>query len=169
MATRSRQVSTGFLFLKAMALFVFWVLLSASFDWVHLGLGLVFSFSVAWINSGHSPFVPKFRLWLRILLYLPWLFYKIIESSLHLSKLILHPALPIDPQLISVKSKLRHNAAVVLFGNSITLTPGTITAEVDRNNLIVHAMDKTLSEDFESSKEMESKIADIFKDEALDL
>ncbi|MDG1928732.1 MAG: Na+/H+ antiporter subunit E, partial [Nitrospinaceae bacterium] len=64
---------------------------------------------------------------------------------------------------------LRHNAAVVLFGNSITLTPGTITAEVDRNNLIVHAMDKDLSEDFESSKEMESKIADIFKDEALDL
>jgi multicomponent Na+:H+ antiporter subunit E len=168
MATRSRQVSKGFLFLKAMALFVFWVLLSASFDWVHLGLGLVFSFSVAWINSGHSPFVPKFRLWLRILLYLPWLFYKIIQSSLHLSKVILHPALPIDPQLISLESKLRHNAAVVLYGNSITLTPGTITAEVDRNKLIVHAMDKALSKDFEG-KEMESKIADIFKDEALDL
>ena len=67
-----------------------------------------------------------------------------------------------------MESKLRHNAAVVLFGNSITLTPGTITAEVDRNNLIVHAMDKALSEDFES-KEMESKIADIFKDEAPDL
>ena len=168
MATRSRQVSAGFLFLKAMALFVFWVLLSASFDWVHLGLGLVFSFSVAWFNSGHSPFVPKFGLWLRILLYLPWLFYKIIESSLHLSKLILHPALPIDPQLISVKSKLNHHAAVVLFGNSITLTPGTITAEVDRNNLIVHALDKALSEDFES-KEMESKIADLFKNETPDL
>ena len=168
MVTRSRQISTGFLFLKAMALFVFWVLLSASFEWIHLGLGLIFSFSVAWINSGHSPFVPKFGLWLRILLYLPWLFYKIIQSSLHLSRLILHPALPIDPQLISVESKLRHTAAVVLFGNSITLTPGTITAEVDRNNLIVHAMDKALSEDFES-KEMESKIADIFKDEAPDL
>ena len=151
-----------------MVLFVFWVLLSASFEWIHLSLGLVFSFAVAWGNAGHSSFVPKFRLWSRILLYFPWLFYKIIQSSLHLSRLILHPALPIDPQLISVESKLRHNAAVALFGNSITLTPGTITAEVDRNNLIVHAMDKALSEDFES-KEMESKIADIFKDEAPDL
>lgn len=168
MATQSRQMSTGFLFLKAMSLFVLWVLLSASFEWIHLGLGLILSFFVAWINAGHSPFVPKFGLYLRFLLYLPWLFYKIIQSSLHLSKLILHPALPIDPQLISVESKLRHNAAIVLFGNSITLTPGTITAEVDRNNLIVHAMDKALSEDFES-KEMESKIADIFKDEAPDL
>ena len=168
MTTRSRQVSTGFLFLKAMALFVFWILLSASFELVHLFLGLVYSFSVAWINSGHSPFVPKFSFWLRILLYLPWLFYKIIQSSLHVSKLILHPALPIDPQLISVESKLHHNPAVVLFGNSITLTPGTITAEVDRNKLIVHAMDKALSKDLES-KEMESKIADIFKDEEPDL
>ena len=151
-----------------MALFVFWVLLSASFEWIHLGLGLICSFAVAWLNSGHSPFVPKFRLWLRFLLYLPWLFYKIVESSLQLSKLILHPALPIAPQLISVESKLRHRAAVVLLGNSITLTPGTITAEVDRNNLIVHSMDKVLSEDI-ASKQIESKIADIFKDEEPDL
>ena len=151
-----------------MALFAFWILLSASFEWIHLGLGLVCSFAVAWVNSGHSPFVPRFRLWLRIFLYLPWLFYKIVQSSLHLSRLILDPALPISPRLISVKSKLNHHAAMVLLGNSITLTPGTITAEVDRNNLIVHAMDKVLSEDIES-KEIESKIADIFKDEEADI
>ena len=168
MATRSRPISSKFLFLKAMVLFAFWILLSASFEWIHLGLGLIFSFAVAWINSGHSSFVPKFRLWSRILLYLPWLFYKIVQSSLHLSKLILHPALPIDPQLISVESELHHHAAVVLLGNSITLTPGTITVEVDRNNLMVHALDKVLCEDVES-RQIESKIADIFKDEEPDL
>ena len=168
MATRSRPISSKFLFLKAMVLFAFWILLSASFEWIHLGLGLIFSFAVALINSGHSSFVPKFRLWSRILLYLPWLFYKIVQSSLHLSKLILHPALPIAPQLISVESKLNHHAAVVLLGNSITLTPGTITAEVDRNKLIVHALDKVLSESV-TSKQIESKIADIFKDEEPDL
>jgi len=151
-----------------MGLFVVWVLLSASFEWINLGLGFICSFAVAWINSGHSPFVPKFRLWFRILLYLPWLFYKIVQSSLQLSKLILHPALPIAPQLISVESKLRHHAAVVLLGNSITLTPGTITAEVDRNKLIVHSMDNVLSEDL-ASKQIELKIADIFKDEEPDL
>jgi multicomponent Na+:H+ antiporter subunit E len=149
-----------------MALFVFWVLLSASFEWIHLGLGLFISFAVAWVNSGHSPFVPKFRLWLRVLLYLPWLFYKIVQSSLNLSKLILHPALPIAPRLITVDSKLRHHAAVVLLGNSLTLTPGTITAEVDRNKLIIHSMDKG---DDVAIKQVESKIADIFKDEDPDL
>jgi len=168
MATRSRPISSKFFISKAIVLFVFWILLSASFEWIHLCLGLVFSFAVAWSNAGHSTFVPKFRLWFRVLLYFPWLFYKIIQSSLHLTKLILHPALPIDPQLISVDSKLNHHAAVVLFGNSVTLTPGTITAEVDRNKLIVHAIDKVSGEDLES-KQMESKIADIFKDEAPDL
>ena len=145
-----------------------WILFSVSFTWVHLGLGLFFSFAVAWVNSGHSPFVPKFRLWIRILLYLPWLFYKIIQSGLHLSRLIVHPALPIDPQLISVKSKLNHHGAVVLFGNSITLTPGTITAEVNRNSLVVHSIDSVSSEDL-ASGQMESKIADIFRDEKPDL
>lgn len=168
MVTRSRPVSSEFLFLKVMALFVFWIMLSASFDWVHLCLGLVCSFGVAWVNSGHSPFVPNFQLLLRVFLYLPWLFYKIFESGIHLSKLILSPSLPISPQLITVKSQLNHHAAVVLLGNSITLTPGTITVEVDRNTLIVHAMDKELSDDIES-KEMESKIAYIFKDEEPDL
>ena len=168
MTTRSRPISSGFLFLKAMGLFVIWVMLSASFEWIHLGLGLICSFAVAWVNSGHSPFVPKFRLWFKILLYLPWLFYKIVESSLHITKIILHPALPITPQLISVESKLRHRAAVVLLGNSITLTPGTITAEVNRNNLIVHSMDNVLSEDV-ISKQIESKISDIFRDEEPDL
>ena len=168
MATRSRPISSKFFISKAIVLFVFWILLSASFEWVHLGLGLVFSFAVAWSNAGHSTFVPKFRLWSRFLLYLPWLFYKIIQSSLHLTKLILHPALPIDPQLISVESKLDHHAAIVLHGNSITLTPGTVTAEVDSNKLIVHALDKVLSEDV-TSRQIESKISVIFRDEESDL
>ena len=168
MISRSRPISSQFLALKATALFVLWVMLSASLEWVHLVLGLILSFAVAWINSGHSPFVPKFRLWGSILLYLPWLFTKIVQSSIHLTKLILHPALPIEPRLIHVQTKLGHHAAVVLLGNSITLTPGTITAEVERNKLIVHAMDEVSGEDIVNGR-LESKIAEVFKDEESDL
>ena len=172
-----RPVSSEFLILKATALFVLWVLLSGSFDWIHLVLGGVLSFAVAWINSGHSPFVPKFRLWGNILLYLPWLFLRIVEGSLHMSKLILNPDLPIDPRLIRVESKLGHRSAVVLLGNSITLTPGTITAEVDHDAvpdtlmgeaapdaLLVHAIDETSARDVTSGR-LEAKIAEIFKNE----
>lgn len=164
LVSRARPISSQFLALKTTALFVLWMMLSASFNWIHLGLGLILSFTVAWLNSGHSPFVPNFRLWGNILLYLPWLFFKIVQSSLHLSKLILHPALPINPRLIRVETKLRHDAAVVLLGNSITLTPGTITAEVDHHSLIVHAMDEISAKDVTSGR-IESKIAEIFRNE----
>ena len=80
----------------------------------------------------------------------------------------MHPALPIAPQLISVESKLNHHAAVVLLGNSITLTPGTITAEVDRNKPIVHALDNVLSEGIKN-KQIETKISEIFRDQEPDL
>ena len=164
MATRPRPISSQFLILKATALFVLWMMLSASFNWIHLGLGLILSFTVAWINSGHSPFVPNFRLWGNILLYLPWLFFKIVQSSLHLSKLILHPALPINPKLIRVETQLKNRAAVVLLGNSITLTPGTITAEIDDHSLIVHAMDEISANDVTSGR-IELKIAKVFRNE----
>ena len=164
MATTTRPISSKFLALKATALFVLWVLLSASFEWIHLVLGMILSFLVAWINSGHSPFVPNFRLWGKILLYLPWLFLKIIQSSVHLSKLILHPALPIDPRFIRIETKLNHRAAVVLLGNSITLTPGTITVEVDHHALIVHAMDESSGQEI-TSRQLESKIAEVFENE----
>ena len=132
---------------------------------------------MAWINSGHSPFVPKFRLWGNILLYLPWLFLRIVESSLHLSKLILDPALPIEPRLIRVETHLGRRAAVVLLGNSITLTPGTITAEIDHDvvheslaaeadsdALLVHAIDEASARDVTSGR-LEAKIAEVFKNE----
>lgn len=160
-----RPVSSQFLILKTAALFVMWVILSGKFNPFHLGLGLVLSFCVAWVNSGHSPFVPRFRLWGKILWYLPWLFTRIVYSSLHLTKLILHPRLPIRPRLIRYESTLQEPPAVVLLGNSITLTPGTITVEINGRVLLVHAMDEVSGEDVTSGR-IESKIAEVFGERA---
>ncbi|MDT7043379.1 Na+/H+ antiporter subunit E [Candidatus Nitronereus thalassa] len=159
-----RPISSQFLFLKTLALFVVWIMLSGSFDPIHLGLGFALSFLVAWLNSGHSPFVPRFRLWGKILWYLPWLFIRIVQSSLHVTRLILDPRLPIHPRLIQYTSTLREPPAVVLLGNSITLTPGTITAEVNGNVLLVHALDELSAQDVTSGR-IESKIAEVFKEE----
>lgn len=136
-------------------------MLSGSFNWIHLLLGATASLLIAWINSGHSPFVPNFRIWGKTILFLPWLFSRIVHSTLHVTKLILNPKLPISPKLLHVKTNLRNRAAVVLLGNSITLTPGTITAEVDDSTLIVHTLDDVSSEDVRSGR-LEGKIASVF-------
>ena len=150
--------------LKTAALFIIWLILSGTSHPFHVGLGLVASFVVAWLNSGHadSPFrlVPA----LRMLWYLPWLFGRIVQSSLHLTALILHPALPIAPTLIYYRTRLQSQAAIVLLGNSITLTPGTITGEVNEQELVVHALDEESGHDL-TTRRLEQKIAHVFQEQ----
>jgi multicomponent Na+:H+ antiporter subunit E len=148
---------------KTLAFFAIWLLLSQSYNAFHIVLGLLVSFGVALLNTDHatSPF-ENIR-WSRMLGYLPWLFWRILQSGIHLSFLILHPRLPIDPKLIRYHTNLQEQAGIVLLGNSITLTPGTITAEVNSNELIVHAMDDKSAADLTSLR-MEQKIAGAFGD-----
>jgi multicomponent Na+:H+ antiporter subunit E len=150
---------------NALVLFCVWLVLSGQYDVSHLGLGFLVSCGVAWLNTGypHSPFhnYP----WFRQLVYAPWLLLRIIESSLHVTKLILSPSLPIQPKLLTYRTRLRNPAAVVLLGNSITLTPGTITVEVNSHHLIVHAIDEASARDLTSGR-IEQKIADVFQEDS---
>jgi multicomponent Na+:H+ antiporter subunit E len=146
---------------KTLAFFALWLLLSATYNVIYMALGLLVSFGVALLNAGRvTPLSEKIR-WLRMLGYLPWLLGRIIQSGIHLSFLILHPRLPIDPKLIRYHTNLQEEAGIVLLGNSITLTPGTITAEVNSNELVVHAMDDASADDLTSLR-MEQKIAGVF-------
>ncbi len=148
------------LFLKTMGFFLIWLLLSESFDLFHMGLGLVAASGVAWFNTDRSA--SRFTiLRLRIVWYFLWLVGRILQSGFHLSVLILHPALPIDPKLIRYRTKLREEAGIVLLGNSITLTPGTITAELTSQDLVVHAMDDKSAADV-TSQRLEQQIAGLF-------
>ena len=147
--------------LKTATFFILWLILSGQYDPFHVGLGLVMSFGVAWLNSGHADSPSRPLPVLRILWYLPWLLGRIVQSSLHVTALILHPALPIAPKLIHYRTTLQDQAAVVLLGNSITLTPGTITAEVNPHELIVHAVDDASGHDLLSHR-LEQKIAHVF-------
>ena len=154
------------LFIKTLGFFLIWLLLSESFDMFHVGLGLVTASGVAWFNTDRST--SRFTiLRLRIVWYFVWLIGRILQSGFHLSVLILHPALPIDPKLIRYPTKLREEAGIVLLGNSITLTPGTITVEVNSQDLLVHAMDDKSANDVTSLR-IEQQIAGLFGERGME-
>jgi len=148
---------------NTLALFAVWLVLSGRYDLFHVITGFVVACGVAWLNTGfaHSAF-HQFP-WVRAVVYIPWLFLRVVQSSLHLTKLILSPSLPIRPKLISYRSHLQHQGAIVVLGNSVTLTPGTITVEVKGSNLLVHAIDEAAGEDLTSGR-MEEKIARVFQE-----
>ena len=154
------------LFLKTLVFFLIWLLISASFNQFHVGLGLFAAFGVAWFNTDRftsRSAIPK----LRIVWYFLWLVGRILQSGIHLSVLILHPALPIDPKLIRYRTKLREEAGIVLLGNSITLTPGTITVELNSQDLVVHAMDDKSAHDVTSLR-MDQQIAGLFGEKGME-
>ena len=86
---------------------------------------------------------------------------RILKSSFHVSRLILHPALPIAPELIHHKTKLTSDGELVVLGNSITLTPGTITVEVAPGELVVHTIDKSSCKDLVNGL-YDSKVSRLF-------
>lgn len=72
--------------------------------------------------------------------YWPWLLLEIAKSNIDVAKIVLAPKLNIDPVMIKVKASQKTEIGQVIYGNSITLTPGTITVDIENGELLVHAL-----------------------------
>lgn len=134
----------------ALGLAAFWVILSGKLDAFHLSAGAAASLGVAWMShpllalrpligaEGKPPIaaIP----WGGLFRYLPWLLWQILLASVQVAYVVLHPRLPIRPRMIRFEHPLPHNLGRLLLANSITLTPGTVTIDVDENTYLVHAL-----------------------------
>jgi multicomponent Na+:H+ antiporter subunit E len=142
---------------RAAALLALWLVLTLTLDPFYFVLGLLAALAVAWLNTGTTA--PAGLRWSGLAVYLPWLLWQVLLSGRHVAYLILHPRLPIEPALIRYTTGLEDPVAIVILGNSITLTPGTITADVQGNELTIHAMDAAAASGL---ADMERKIASAF-------
>jgi multicomponent Na+:H+ antiporter subunit E len=146
--------------------FATWLVLSGKFDLFHISLGIIACIIVAYY-SGDLLFsapvtgdLPK--LWLRFIQYLPWLLYQVFLANIHVLYLILHPRMMelIDPRIIRFNSRLKHEMSHLIFANSITLTPGTITVYVTiYGEYRVHVIDKKSGQSLPGK--MEQRVARI--------
>ena len=122
-------------------LLALWLLLSQSRNPAHVAVGLVAATGIALLHVNWGPRRSYSVRWWNALAYFPLLFVKILTSGIRLCYLILHPRLPIRPMLFRYPTKLGNDLATTLLGNSITLTPGTVTVEADPDELVIHAID----------------------------
>ncbi|MGE4615092.1 MAG: Na+/H+ antiporter subunit E [Planctomycetota bacterium] len=127
-----------------MALFGFWLLLSGRFESRFLIVsGVLASALTVWICQRLDLIGAQYqpvRSLPRFLLYLPWLLFQITASSLVVIGKAWSPRVNIAPRLVKVSTDLRHPLAITLLANSITLTPGTVTVDVQDGSLLVHAL-----------------------------
>jgi multicomponent Na+:H+ antiporter subunit E len=136
-------------------LFLFWLVLSGHYTPFMVGAGLLTSVATVAVserlrvldNEGHPiRFAPG------AVTYWPWLAKEIWKAGISVTKVILSPSLSISPSFLNLHASQRTLVGVATYANSITLTPGTITAGVKGHDLLVHALTKEAAEDLQSGR-----------------
>lgn len=128
--------------------FFVWSLLSWVPDAQHILIGLIVSFFVAFVTGDlfiKRPHVLKhpLRYWYFFVHYLPIFIWACIKANLDVAYRVLHPKLPINPGIVKVKTALKSDSALTFLANSITLTPGTLSVDIDMEKgvLYIHWID----------------------------
>lgn len=125
------------------ALFALWLALSGYFKPFLLTIGVLsclFTLILARRMKLLDDEAVPLQLRLSLPLYWSWLGGEIFKSAWAVSKIILSPRMRISQQFIAVESPLKTDMGHVIFANSITLTPGTVTVEAAPGTFLVHAL-----------------------------
>jgi len=128
------------LFINLMAV---WLLLSGHYNATLITYGILSCLGVVALMA-HLEILDRealpWHLGLRFFLYLPWLLKEVLVSNLAVVKIILNPSLPIHPRILRVAAGQKTQVGQVIYANSITLTPGTVTLDVRDGHFLVHAL-----------------------------
>lgn len=129
----------------ASMLFALWLLLSGVYKPLTLYLGLFSSLAVTLILNRMirlSPAQPlQFSLHpIAVLFYIAWLMVEITKANWQVIKLILAPQLKLQQNLFKIPYSQKTDLGQTMFANSITLTPGTVSVEIEPDHLLVHVL-----------------------------
>ena len=149
-------------------LFVAWVVLSGHFDALHLGFGIVCAALVAACSYDlllSANNVPTTLMTVgRFAGYVPWILWEVFLANLHVAYLVVHPS-AMRPRIVRFRTSLTSDLAKVTLGNSITLTPGTVTVDIVGDEFCVHALSDKSAADLRSG-DMERRVARLFDEPA---
>ncbi len=90
------------------------------------------------------------HLTLRLPLYWLWLLWEIVKSNVVVARLIWSPSLPISPTVFQVPTSQKSQLGQVVYANSITLTPGTVSMTLENNQVRVHALTEDIAKDLQT-------------------
>lgn len=139
--------------------FFVWCLLSWVPDIEHIFVGIFVAIFVAFITGDlfiQRPYVLKhpMRYVYFIFWYLPVFLLEVLKANVDVAYRVLHPQLPINPGIVKVKTSLKSDTALTFLANSITLTPGTLSVDIDTDKgaLYIHWID-VKAKDIDSATE----------------
>ncbi|MBT3697418.1 MAG: Na+/H+ antiporter subunit E [Gammaproteobacteria bacterium] len=153
---RKKYNQKNHLIIVFVSIFTFWFVLSGLIIPFIVFLGLVSSAFVIYIINrmdliDEEISFHKFNI-TALFLYIFWLLKEIIISNIKVCLYIIMPTKKINPKIVKIKSSQISDFAHVLYANSITLTPGTVTIDIDGDKFTVHTLDHQFRESLKSDE-----------------
>jgi multicomponent Na+:H+ antiporter subunit E len=121
---------------------IFWLLLTFSLTLPNIIVGMLAAllttllFGRYFLNSVNKFLQPRRYFWLFIYLFV--FIWECIKANFDVAYRVIHPAMPIKPGIVKVKTELKSGFARTILANSITMTPGTITVDIIDDYLYIH-------------------------------
>ena len=145
----------GHIISLAALLFAFWLGLSGHFNPLLIGLGVASTILAVHLaprmdildHETHPALLTP-----RLVRYWLFLSVEVIKANIDVIRRILRPGKSISPQLVTLPLPQKTDLARVIYANSITLTPGTVTLRLYKDKLLVHALSREAAEDLASGR-----------------
>jgi multicomponent K+:H+ antiporter subunit E len=123
---------------------VVWMLLLNSWSLGGLVLGAILGTAIPLLTAAYWPDRPNVRSFRALASYTRIVLWDIVIANIVVAKIILFRRVEdLKPAFFTVPLDLRSPEAISLLAGTITLTPGTVSAELsaDGRALLVHALD----------------------------
>jgi multicomponent Na+:H+ antiporter subunit E len=123
-------------------LMILWIALTASLGAEELITGFIVSLILSLFSRKNFQIIGFPIITLKkvvySVIYLLILFKEIIIANFDVAYRVIHPKIPIKPGIIIIRTELKQDLAKLILANSITLTPGTFTLDIDDDRLLIH-------------------------------
>jgi len=157
---------------QALVLFGFWLALSGRTDALFIVTGAVTAVAVTAVTSRitraclrpDADHVRIRRLPLatgRAVAFVCWMAGRILVASVQLARIVLSRDMPLDPCSVRFRTELRSPLARTVLTNSISLVPGTLTVDIEDQEILVHALSPDQISDLVTGR-LQNKVAHIF-------
>lgn len=160
------------LLMSSISLMAFWVIMSGFYDLIHLSMGL-FSVALVLVLNYKLKSVRFFDddmndikelNFHRAVFYVFWMLWQMIKAGIHVAWILVRPSMPTKLQMVQFRVNLPNAHAKMILGNSITLTPGTLTVDIVGDVFTVHGLDDSSFQGI-LNDEMPHQVLKLFQNE----
>ncbi|MEW6101266.1 MAG: Na+/H+ antiporter subunit E [Candidatus Omnitrophota bacterium] len=149
--------------------FLVWLLLTWPIDIQHLLVGIFVAAFVSLLTgdmfirrASHFKHASRY-IW--FCYYVPLFLWECLKANIDVALRVLHPKLPINPGIVKVKTRLKSDTGLTFLANSITLTPGTLSVDINQKEgvLYIHWIDVKATDEIAATEKIVKNFESILK------